>query len=348
MEVFYKIQSPIKLSLMNMIEWLKSFPKYFDTFFRFVIYIFLLKIYNFIISFFAYDIFLMIYIIIFFMEVFMVKNPYGYVFPFTPELHSPLISLISVGVETRSGAEYYYDNKNRLLGGYLFQYTLGGSGILCINDKEYEIQPNQAFLIPIPSDTRYYCNIKKRDEWDLMYMLIQSDYIDEYYQLITKKAGNIFTLDENSVPIQFLNEIINQAKNMHITNFNTASSIAFDFINRLYFHFRDNNEMYTKRNREIIHYMTEHFSTVDSIENIAELYGISSSHLSRDFANDTGMSPIKFLTKLRIEHAKKLLQTTLLPISEIAEQCGYKQTNYFCKIFKDTVGQTPLQYRNLC
>ncbi len=280
-------------------------------------------------------------------EVFMVKNPFSYVFPFTPELSSPLISLISVGIETRSGTEYYYDNKNRMLGGYLFQYTLAGSGILCINDKEYEVLPGQGFFIPIPSDTRYYCNIKKRDEWDLMYMLIESNYLDEYYQLITKKAGNIFNLDTNSAPIKFHNEIINQARNMHITDFNTASSIAFDFVNRLYFHFKDNNEMYTKRNREIIHYMTEHFDTIDSIENIADIYGISSSHLSRDFANDTGISPIKFLTKLRIEHAKKLLQTTLLPISEIAEHCGYKQTNYFCKIFKDTVGQTPMQYRNI-
>lgn len=76
----------------------------------------------------------------------MIENPYSYVFPFVPELTKPIISLISVGIEYRMGTEYYYDNKERMLNGYLFQYTLSGSGILCIGNNEYEIQPSQAFL----------------------------------------------------------------------------------------------------------------------------------------------------------------------------------------------------------
>lgn len=276
----------------------------------------------------------------------MIDNPYSYVFPFMPELTNPVVSLISVGIEYRMGTEYYYDNKDRMLNGYLFQYTLSGSGILCIGEKEYEIQPSEAFFIPIPSDTRYFCNLKKRERWEFMYFLIQSDFLREYYNLITGKASNIMTMPADSSPIQFLQEIINLTRNGHITNFNTASSLAFDFINRLYYYHMDNSENYSKRNREIMHYLDYHFSDLDSIEKIAEMYNISLSHLSREFAKDTGLSPIKYLTKVRVQNAKKLLQTTMLPVTEIGKLCGYNQTNYFCKVFKENVGQSPMQYRN--
>lgn len=276
----------------------------------------------------------------------MIISPYSYVFPFVSELTNPVISLISVGTEIRFGTEYYYDNKDRMLNGYLFQYTVKGSGILYIENRKYEISPSQAFFIPIPGDSRYFCNLEKREPWEFIYILIQSNCLDEYYQQIIKQKTNIFSMPEDSSPVQFLLDIINQSKNGHITNFNTASSMAFDFINRLYGYCRDNSEAYTKRNREIIHYINEHFSSIESISDIADMYHISSSHLSREFAGDVGITPIKYLSKVRIQHAKKLLQTTMMSVAEISESCGYSQTNYFCKIFKENVGQSPLQYRN--
>ncbi len=273
-------------------------------------------------------------------------DSFSYVFPFISELENPIVTLISVGTETRSGTEYYYDNKDRMLNGYLFQYTLSGSGILYLGKEKYEILPGQAFFIPIPSDTRYLCNVRKRERWKFMFILLQSSFLDEYYRLITKKNSCILDLATDSIPIQFLSEICNQAKNGHITNFNSASSIAFDFINRLYYHSLSNHENYSKRNREIMLYINEHYAALDGISAIAELYHISASHLSREFTEDTGISPVKYLTKVRIQQAKKLLQTTSLSIGEIAKRCGYHQTNYFCKVFREMTGQTPLQYRS--
>ncbi|MGN0504977.1 MAG: AraC family transcriptional regulator [Lachnospiraceae bacterium] len=276
----------------------------------------------------------------------MTTDLYHYAFPFLTELSDPIIRLISLGIECQIGPGYYYDNKERMLNGYLFQYTISGSGILCIGDREYEILPSHALFIPIPSDTRYYCNTKKQEPWKFMYILVQSTHMEEYYQLIIKKASNILTLSKDSAPVQCLLDIINQTKNGHITNFCTASSLAFDFMNRLYYHYMNNSENYSKRNREIIHYINNNFASINGIETIAELYHISASHLSREFTSDTGITLIKYLTEVRILHAKKLLQTTLLPVSEVSRRCGYSQTNYFCKVFKENVGQTPLQYRN--
>lgn len=57
------------------------------------------------------------------------------------------------------------------------------------------------------------------------------------------------------------------------------------------------------------------------------------------------MSFVQYLQHYRIEQAKKKLQFTHLPISEIAEQVGYSNSAYFSRVFKRTTTYTPNQYR---
>lgn len=58
------------------------------------------------------------------------------------------------------------------------------------------------------------------------------------------------------------------------------------------------------------------------------------------------MPPIKYLIYKRMEHAKQLLiSDNGMSINEIAEECGYSDTAYFCRVFKKTVDITPLQYK---
>lgn len=52
-----------------------------------------------------------------------------------------------------------------------------------------------------------------------------------------------------------------------------------------------------------------------------------------------------YVVKLRIEQAKKLLQTSDLPINTIAAICGFENTNYFSSSFKKVVGSSPKEYR---
>lgn len=277
------------------------------------------------------------------MRIIMISELQTFVFSFMPELSHPIVSLISVGTELRSEGEYYYDNTYRNLNGYLFQYTLEGKGGLTLSGHKHIIEPRQAFFIKIPSDTMYY-SIPGED-WKFIYILIQSDYLDEYYQQIVHKTGNIINLSPDSNIAGLLNDIFNQAKNNHITNFNLASSLAYEFINKLYAHFMVNSDNYSKRNREIVHMLETDFDNIESISSISEYYNISTSHLTREFTEEVGISPIKYLTKVRITYARKLLQSTNMSVAEISKLCGYSRSNYFCKIFKEVVGISPLVYR---
>ena len=58
-----------------------------------------------------------------------------------------------------------------------------------------------------------------------------------------------------------------------------------------------------------------------------------------------GMSPLEYLTLLRVERAKELLSSTALTIREISAQVGYYDPGSFIRRFKQVTGETPLQYR---
>lgn len=66
---------------------------------------------------------------------------------------------------------------------------------------------------------------------------------------------------------------------------------------------------------------------------------------SRSFRREIGISPIEYLSNVRLEHAMQLLTTTNLSINEIAVLSGFSNGNYFAKVFKRKLGFTPSDYK---
>ena len=94
-----------------------------------------------------------------------------------------------------------------------------------------------------------------------------------------------------------------------------------------------------------LHYISEHYSECSlSLQELCGKLAISVSYFSSAFKNHTGMTFVEALTKVRMEAAKELLQNTAMKTYEIAERCGYSDSNYFSSIFKKTVGSTPREY----
>lgn len=81
------------------------------------------------------------------------------------------------------------------------------------------------------------------------------------------------------------------------------------------------------------------------VETIADALSINRSHFHRIFKEYTGITPIRYLTGLRIERAKNLLIKTKLPMTEIARNVGLHSQQYFTYLFKKETGLSPLQYK---
>lgn len=82
-----------------------------------------------------------------------------------------------------------------------------------------------------------------------------------------------------------------------------------------------------------------------SVESLADELKISTSYLRREFSFAYGISPVAFLRSVRVDHAKNMLESGYLSISEIAEQSGFSSTSYFIQVFHRVVGTSPDKYR---
>lgn len=82
-----------------------------------------------------------------------------------------------------------------------------------------------------------------------------------------------------------------------------------------------------------------------SLHVVASAIGFSPNYFSTIFSQETGETFIEYLTKTRIEAAKKALRETDRKLSEIAFDIGYNEPQYFSYIFKKNTGLTPREYR---
>ncbi len=78
---------------------------------------------------------------------------------------------------------------------------------------------------------------------------------------------------------------------------------------------------------------------------LAALARMRPSHFSDRFLAEIGSRPIAYLTRKRMEHAQFLLLSTRSTLKAIAAVCGYRDANYFLRVFRRQVGLTPSEYR---
>ncbi|NBI29095.1 response regulator transcription factor [Chengkuizengella marina] len=103
--------------------------------------------------------------------------------------------------------------------------------------------------------------------------------------------------------------------------------VAPDLLSRM------KNYVYENANREI------------SLEMLAEFVGLSPYYVSKLFKDQLGTNYIDFLTQCRLERARELMKDPQRSLKEITYEIGYKDPNYFSRVFKKKYGVSPTEYR---
>lgn len=96
---------------------------------------------------------------------------------------------------------------------------------------------------------------------------------------------------------------------------------------------------------DAISYINRHFQKAVNVEKLAKTANMSLRNFQRYFKNTTGCSPAGFLTRVRLRNAANLLINSDEAIGIIALNCGFYDSNYFCKKFKEHFGVSPKQFR---
>jgi AraC-like DNA-binding protein len=93
-------------------------------------------------------------------------------------------------------------------------------------------------------------------------------------------------------------------------------------------------------------YIEDNFSAPITAGEIAKACGLSESYLYRVFSHAMGVTPHNYLLGKRLTAAKEALISSDLPLSRIAEQCGFQSQAYFCCCFKNETGMSPGEFRH--
>lgn len=93
-------------------------------------------------------------------------------------------------------------------------------------------------------------------------------------------------------------------------------------------------------------YITENCHRNISLEEVAQTVHLSHFYFSRLFKQEKGYNFVDFITKVRVDRAKVMLQDPDYTVVQIAAEVGYQDASYFCRVFRHTMDMTPKQYRS--
>ncbi len=256
----------------------------------------------------------------------------------------PMI-LYDMGFEKRINENYYYDNRTRTnYDGYIFQYTTDGCGIYETSDDKYTLAKDTGFITCVPNGCSYYLPFDNKNGWEYLYIHFSGSLASQFYNEIISMTGNIFSLPSDNPAIRLLvNELERLEHGRKYKRFE-AGVFMYNFLTTL------TREISSPTSSgslvaKAVNWINANYASDISLSELCESLNVTPSHFSRIFRYEIGISPIEYLSNIRLEHAMHLLTTTDMSINEIACSSGFANGNYFAKVFKRRLGFTPSDYK---
>jgi len=108
---------------------------------------------------------------------------------------------------------------------------------------------------------------------------------------------------------------------------------------------RERGPVASEKIDESIAYMTRNLNRALQVSTLAALVNVSPSHYFALFKRHTGRAPMDYFTRLRMEEARRLLDSTESSVKEVAAMLGYDDPFYFSRVFKSVNQLAPSNYR---
>lgn len=271
---------------------------------------------------------------------------YGYRFQDPPQL--PIYQLFATGYQQVTERGYHWDGMKRIDGPlYLFQYTVSGFGHFRLGELTHEIHAGTAFLAEIPGDHHYGLPLTS-DHWSFYFVLFRQQHLQELWTQFLQTVGATPSFEQTSAVVRTLQSLYAEARSNRIQNSFQASSLLYRFMMEL---LQSGTVQQQERTnwplqiKQAAAFMEAEFHRLQSLDDVAGAAALSKYYFTRMFTQTTGVSPMDYVTKLRIEKAVDLLRNTSLSVEEIARAVGYSSGSYFSKVFRSRVGFPPADFR---
>lgn len=266
-----------------------------------------------------------------------------------PDSSSHITVLFSGESQTRPGHQI----GPRVYDYYLMHHVISGKGIFVCGGKELELKAGDTFLIEPEQLVRYEAD--PINPWMYRWVAFQGKGVPEALGKTGLSSSRcIVHTEENSVPELFskiLHVLQDQKEGAHQKALGYLYVLFGELCESIYpkktgMGMRTSSES-GRIVQKAIHYLSTQYAEDISIETMADSLGYNRAYLSRIFKQETGLTPVTFLLKLRIDKARLLLRQRMeLTVEQIASSVGFHDPLYFSKQFKRFYNCAPTQYRD--
>lgn len=234
---------------------------------------------------------------------------------------------------------------------YLLHYVESGYGVFRTEHRTYELGPGSCFLIQPGQLVSYISN----DEHPWQYrwaaftgkdggsLVMQAGFTPDEPVLSATEGGLIPASLEGIMEAFYANQ-----ESAHLTSLGYLYLIIGESAERLSSTSRlpGAGSQIKRTVKQMIHYMSSQYAHPISIEQMCDSLGYNRAYLSRIFKQETGISPVTYLLKLRIEKSRQLLrERPELSVEQISASVGLTDALYFSRQFKRFCSLSPTAYR---
>lgn len=225
----------------------------------------------------------------------------------------------------------------RKISNYELVFVTKGRGKVHIEDKAYEIERgNLLFFSP-----DLYHSIRTEDRDCLVFFAVHFESEERFPILPYNKLHNVKHIEDL---FETMNSIHHHKAYLYQWNENLIlQNILLEICKS--FHrekYSSHSEVCVQR---IIEYVHKNVLKKIKLEDLQKLSGLGKTTFFQVFHQITGMTPMHYVNKIKLEYARDLLLRKSWSVTRIAQYCGYDDVFYFSKCFKNEFGISPKKYR---
>lgn len=255
------------------------------------------------------------------------------------------LHLNNCGRQTLSASDTYTLRKNGRVD-YHILYILSGVCYATICGKEYKVTQGCIALFPpnIPQEYRFY----KKDKSESVWMHFTGVGCTDYLRELGLLDKSVFEVGKSAELMSAVDAMIRTKASGDSENDIVSDSYLYVVLAIMSRHIKYGGEK-SKRYSEVagvIDYMNKNYKTALPVSDYAKMCHLSKSRFEHVFKENTGTTPLGYLFRIRTMAAVNLLENTELRVSDIAEEVGFSDANYFTRIFKKHTGTSPTKYKS--